>query len=529
MIKVLIADDEKLICRLVQALADWETLGMEVVGTAENGLEALELVEKLEPDILITDIRMPACDGLELIQRAKELRPQLEVVIISGYAHFEYAHSAIQYGVGDYLLKPIKKDELMETLRKTKVRCEKHVLTENSISVDYKSSQKDLQYLRSTLVKDMLLPNPPRLSAERLRDTYHFQMQGDMYQVFLLKIDCDIRKMVGSPYEILQAKAEEIFGKGLSALCPEYHLYFQDYTGYGILNYEAGQKAEVRKSLRACLNLLDVQKKLYGPAEFSLALGAAVTDCEKLADSLEEAKIVILERLLEGPGRLLEGIPAGSGIEKRNLLDGYVKLTEHAIEVLDVEEASAAVQRLQEAVMQMPHASGREIFELVLSAGHLFVNRCAADNAVGIYQEFEYRCRQCGRIEEIFDQLLVLQETLITETQELQKSEAGRPVRIAKQYVMQHFHEPITLEAVCEAVGFSASYFSVLFKKETGEGFAKYLTRVRMDEAKRLLRETNLSVAEICEKVGYSDRKHFTHTFHKTAGLNPAEYRKLYG
>ena len=87
----------------------------------------------------------------------------------------------------------------------------------------------------------------------------------------------------------------------------------------------------------------------------------------------------------------------------------------------------------------------------------------------------------------------------------------------------------VGLEEVSEAVGFSPSYFSVLFKKKTGEGFAKYLTRIRMEEAKTLLRETNLAVAEICERAGYSDRKHFTQTFHKATGLTPAEYRKLYG
>ena len=124
MLKVIIADDEKLICRLVQALADWELLGMEVVGTAENGLEALTLIEALEPDILITDIRMPGCNGLELIRQAKERRPELEIVIISGYAHFEYAQSAIKYGVGNYLLKPIKKEGLMEALNTMKGRCE---------------------------------------------------------------------------------------------------------------------------------------------------------------------------------------------------------------------------------------------------------------------------------------------------------------------------------------------------------------------------------------------------------------------
>ena len=89
MLKVIIADDEKLICRLVKALADWNLLGMEVVGEAENGFEALELIRSEEPDILITDIRMPGCDGLELIRQARELKPDLEIIIISGYAHFE--------------------------------------------------------------------------------------------------------------------------------------------------------------------------------------------------------------------------------------------------------------------------------------------------------------------------------------------------------------------------------------------------------------------------------------------------------
>ena len=529
MIRVIIADDEKLICRLVQALADWDSLGMEVAGTAENGLEALQLVEALEPDILITDIRMQGCDGLELIRRAKELRPQLEVVIISGYAHFEYAQSAIQFGVGNYLLKPIKKEELMDTLRKMKERCEARFDKEEGMAQRHQNSQKDLRRLRSSLVKDLLSPNPPELTEEILHDTYHFQIQGDAYQVFLLKIDCDVRKVGGSPYELLREKVREIFENGLSEVCPEYHLYFQDYTGYGILNYESSKRGEVRRHLRECLNLLDAKKNLYGPVEFTLSLGTAVRECGRLVTSLEEARGAVLERLVEGPGRLLEATPVGSGIEKQNLLDKYVKATEHAIETFSLEEAASACMMLRQSAIETHGICGREIYELALAAGHLFIARCAVGNVEGMKQDFEYRCRQCCRVEELFAQLQELQELLLRETGELRKSEAGRPVRLAKQYVMQHFHEPITLEDVCEAAGFSVSYFSVLFKKETGEGFAKYLTRVRMDEAKRLLRETNLPVAEVCERVGYSDRKHFTHTFHKTAGLNPAEYRKLYG
>ena len=112
MLKVVLADDEKKILLLLQKLIDWERLGYEIVGTANDGLRALELVRELHPDLLITDVRMPGCSGIELIQQAKELQPDLHFIIISGYRQFEYAQNALKYGVEDYLLKPLKKEEL---------------------------------------------------------------------------------------------------------------------------------------------------------------------------------------------------------------------------------------------------------------------------------------------------------------------------------------------------------------------------------------------------------------------------------
>ena len=118
MLKVLIADDEKKVCQLIEKLVDWEALDMQVTAVAENGIEALEKIKEYSPDIALTDIRMPGYDGLELVRLGKEHNPKMEFVIISGYRHFEYAQSAIRYGVNAYLLKPIKKEELNETLRK---------------------------------------------------------------------------------------------------------------------------------------------------------------------------------------------------------------------------------------------------------------------------------------------------------------------------------------------------------------------------------------------------------------------------
>ena len=107
MIKVVIADDEEKVCQLIMGLIDWESLGMRIVGVAHNGIEALERIKECKPDLIITDIRMPGYDGLELIRQTQEIKADVDFIIISGYRHFDYAQNAIKYGVGDYLLKPI--------------------------------------------------------------------------------------------------------------------------------------------------------------------------------------------------------------------------------------------------------------------------------------------------------------------------------------------------------------------------------------------------------------------------------------
>lgn len=529
MLKVIIADDERLICRLVQTLADWDALGMEVAGIAENGLEALELVQSKEPDILITDIRMPGCDGLELIRNAKQIMPDLEVVIISGYAHFEYAQSAMRYGAGYYLLKPIKQSELMETLEKIREKCEKRLERTAAISRQHQSSQQDLSRIRASLIKDLISERPVELTKDILGNSYYVKTDGDTYQALMVKMDGSTEEVSPAAAKVMEEKIGDIFKNAVTPVCHEALLYFEAFSGYGILNYDSANKEQVRRALRECLNHLEIKRNLLGPLNFSLSVGTA-EDCPSgLKASMDWARNAMAERILQGSGRILDSVPRGSGIEKQNLLDKYMKAMEHSVEALSLEEAGEAARMLEREALALRNICGRELFELALSAGRLFIARTALGSVEEIQQEFASVCSQCGATEALFMQLRRLQERLLTEAREMRSSEAARPIRIAKEYVMEHFEEPITLETVCEDIGFSVNYFSMLFKKETGEGFAKYLTRVRMEEAKTLLRETNLPVAEICEKVGYSDRKHFTHTFHKAAGLNPAEYRKLYG
>lgn len=529
MFKVVIADDEARVCRLVQALADWDTLGMEVAATASNGIEALELVERLNPDILITDIRMPGCDGLELIEKAKKLSAKLEIIIISGYAQFEYAQTAIRFGVGGYLLKPIKKEALMATLEKLGEIFREREASDTAMENLRKDSHKSHALLRNRLIEDLVDGQLAAPTAAQLRDDYGFTLGEGALQAFILKMDYDPDSFSVSSMAIVQKQAEELFAQAVLPLCINGIMQFRRSAGYGVLHFKNEERDALRRALRNYLNQLEAQKFYFGSVEFSLALGSIAEDAEGLPLSLQKGEAALNERLLEGTGRLLEYAPEASGAGIRHILSKYSRIMEPALISLQADEVDKAVDALLEAATQEPGMRGFEFMELLLSAGRMFIARTCMQEEAQMLRRYEERLALCASAGKLFDCLRCLQRDILSATAQARENETLRPIRVAKQYIQQHYSEPITLEDVCSATGFSASYFSTMFKKETGVGFAKYLTRVRIDQAKALLQETNLPVSEICARVGYSDIKHFTNIFKKITSLNPGQYRKLYG
>lgn len=529
MLKVIIADDEERICQLIQALVDWDSLGLTIVGVAHNGLEALELVKKNHPDILITDIRMPGCNGLELIENVKKAVQDLEIVIISGYAHFEYAQSAIKYGVGDYLLKPINKAELNSTLKKLKERAESRKESEESRLELLQKSENDIRRLRENLMERLIGQQEENLSYEVFHEAYHLKMKPGLFQVFFLKIDGRKNELSQSGLEIIVEKVQNLLENSLRSRCIELVIGAKEWTCAGIMNYEKGRQEEIRRILRDCLNQLEVQRGLFGPVVFSMSVGCAVGRPEEVMASVHEASVVIQERIVKGAGRLLDRMPSPSAIHEQNLLEKYLRMITHAIEVMSVEEADAVIENLRYAAEHVKDVCGYELCELVHSCGSLFLSQIEEKNRTEELKDFDEQCCQCSSTRELFGELKELQEKHIGALKKKHDDDTARPVRQAKQYIQKHYNEQITLDQVSDVVGLSSAYFSVLFKKEEGEGFAKYLINVRMEQAKILLRETNCPVAEVCRRVGYNDLKHFNHTFEKATGVKPATYRKLYG
>lgn len=531
MLKVLIADDESKVCRLIQMLCDWQRLNMELVGTAYNGLQALELIETYRPDILITDICMPGCDGIEVIRKAREICPALEVLIISGYADFKYAQSAIRYGVSDYLLKPIRQQELQETLAKLGARCrqEKARLDASLRLLQY--VEDDNQRRRCGLFFDLLLSaaRRPIPDLETLNEQYLYHFVPGVFRILVLKLDYSTRRYDECAVRNILTGLEEKIRDSLAPCCAELEICRDGAVSYIICNYTKDNSHQFRQAVRNAVDRITMKRFELWNSVFALGMGRSVNECRELEQSFNTAIIAVRERLLEGCDKLLEAPERTGQNDFSDLISNFNYNCTNALELHDEQMVLSCVSELKEKLMQNNLLTGNDLLNVVQSVGaHAITSAQQGEHSEQISGFFK-ECDACSSAGDLF---LLLGERLcqmVKTSRQQREEESRKPIRVAKQYILNHYAEPITLELVAEKAGFSSSYFSGLFKKETGVGFADYLIQLRMERAKELLRNSKDSVKEICAAVGYNDLKHFTSMFRKYTGLKPGEFRKLYG
>jgi len=530
-LKVLIADDESKVCRLIQMLCDWEKLDMELVGTAYNGLCAVEMIEQYMPDILITDICMPGCDGIEVIKRAREYNPALEVLIISGYADFKYAQSAIRYGVSDYLLKPIRQQELQETLEKLGSRCRQEKARLDASQQLLQFVEDDTQRKRCGLFFDLLLSRAKRPvpELEVLNEQYAYHFVTGVFRILILKLDYNEKKYDQQAVRCILDGVEEKIKDALEPCCEEMEICRDGAVSYIICNYKKDNTHQFRQAVRSAVDRITMKRFELWNAVFALGMGRSVNRCSDLEQSFWTAVLAVRERLIEGCDKLLEAPEHTGTNDYSDLSSTFNYRCAKAMELHDEQMVSASVRELKERLLSDKLVTGNDLLNMVHTVGVHALTRDQQEHHTDKVSEFLKACNDCSSADSLF---ALLEERLCQMVQEsrLQREEESRkPIRAAKQYIMNHYVEPITLELVAEKVGFSSSYFSSLFKKETGVGFTDYLIQLRMEKAKDLLKNTKDSVKDICTAVGYSDLKHFTSMFRKYTGLKPGEFRKLYG
>lgn len=536
MLKVMIADDEDKICQLIYKLINWESLGMDVVGIAHNGIEALELIKTNSPDIVITDIRMPGYDGLELIGKAKEINLSIEFIIISGYQHFDYAQKAIKYGVMDYLLKPIKKEELVGTLTKIKDRYlerAEQLTNEEKMKLNLKNN---IDKLRIGFFNGVLFQRVKRIkdiSIEMINKEYQFQFQEGIYQIILVKLDGMVQSYY-SNIKFLEEKVIQIIKHNLKDYCYDLECYLESNLCYCILNYNNDNKKLIRKQCKVLLDEITLQKDIFENMECTIGLGTAQVNIQNIGESLKTAICAYEQRLVLGTNRVIEyDFECSNQLAESKLFFDFNKDMNLALERLDKNAVVTTIRFLREGIKSRPETSGHEIIQMSKEVCNLFLffmrnNKFLTEEDNTFFEDYSIGVNDCGSIHQLFGFLSTTITSSLEKVIEDKKYMDTKPIREAKKYIQDNYRNPITLEEVSSIIGFNATYFSSLFKKDTGHTFLEYLSEVRMNKAKELLKETNLSISNICEQVGYCDVKHFTKTFAKYSGLKPNEYRKLY-
>ncbi len=534
MLKVLIADDENKVCQLIMKLVDWESMDMQVVATAENGIEALEKIKEFQPDIAITDIRMPGYDGLELVRLAKEHNPKIEFVIISGYRHFEYAQTAMWHGVSAYLLKPIRKDELTQTLAKLGERCREKTAQLSYAEKMRRTMKNDEENLRQTFLANVIYRKGREVlkgSLETINREYHYGLAPGCFSIGILKFDGHLFDQVKDS-RLMADKVQNAMGRLLPECTFDYELTVRNSFFYVFLNYAEGQKNQVRRQMKQVLDQVRMQTDVLNNCAVTMALGEGCKEIRELDQSLRSARILIEERLVAGTGKLLEGqVMEQRLFTESDLFVEFNKSMSQALESLDVFQVRETMVQLKKRMISTRGVTGHEILQMTKEVCNLylfFMKNYRLRIEDDFLESYSNGADNCASAEELFDHLIRVITVSYDNAAKQKRHDENRPIRMAKQYIGEHYAEPLTLEQVSAVAGLSPAYLSTVFKKDTGMTFLEYLSKVRMDMAKQLLKTTSCTVADICEKVGYSDVRYFTKSFTKYAGLKPNEYRKLY-
>ena len=487
MLRVVLADDEKKVLLLMRKLIDWEGLGFEIVGMASDGISALDQVREKKPHLLVTDIRMPGCDGIDLIRQAKQIQPGLHFIIVSGYRQFEYAQNALKYGVEGYLLKPLKQEEMVDLLISLKEKMGEEAAIEYRLK---KSSEREQERIIDTLMTEVR-GGVRTSSTVRSFDLERGLPEGGSYFAAVIKPNIPSAAENQDGFRAMQKHALEIVRQELGQM-------------------DCGFVASARREGIVAA----VYTPEYQPVEVKRCFTKIRKEIEKQRDlfwGIREA---------ETPDFSLHYTLDGA--QKRRF--------QEAAACLNTEQYAEELEDSYRAVMSMQPLWGQMLedwFRQILTAVRYGLQQDGSADEQ-FYQRMEDGLWQCTNAQEL---LRLLQDGVSGELNRLRRERSqreARPITDAKHFIQQHYQESLRLEDVSNAVGFNATYFSAMFKKETGQNFMDYLTELRMNKAKELLCGDECSVQDVAEQVGYRDLKYFSRLFKKTTGISPSDYKKLY-
>lgn len=538
--KVFLVEDEYIVREGIKNNIDWEGNGLEFSGEAADGELAFPMINQLQPDIIITDIRMPFMDGIELSRMVKEAFPAIKIIILSGHEEFEYAKAAIQIGVEEYLLKPINGDELLQVVKRVaeKIKQERANKTgdtdgENDENYEYAKRQLLSQIIDDSVSFGDLLEEAKKLKLNLMAQCYNFMM---------MKLQKTNQKQGFSKRIVeLYKKMEEI----LIYVSPQPIIFDRAPEGKVIL-FQGTDEEEIHCSMNRFMEELKKILNEYEDVSYFGSVGVPVMRLSELSHSYDHASHGFSYRFLTDANQIISSPQLSR--EKVESDPGIGVIGAEVIKNLDKQKIEEFLRGgeideidffVEEYIKNTGDAGKNSmIFRQYIVMDMFFVaSHFVTDFLDDTTKEFSEPFKSVNHmqavvstldatkkyIKELFEKVMRIRDN---QTKQFNND----VVENAKKYINEHYSdEELTLNRVSLEVNVSPNHLSAMFSQKTGQTFVKYLTDIRLKRGKELLKCTNMRSNEICEAIGYKDPHYFSHIFKKNVGCSPMQYRERGG
>ncbi|PHV70817.1 DNA-binding response regulator [Sporanaerobium hydrogeniformans] len=531
--KVLIIDDEYYFREALKVSFPWEECDLIVCGEAKNGIEGLERVRTLNPDIILADINMPLMDGLEFVQRVKEINHNIKIIIISGYSEFEYAKQALTLGVHNYILKPVSNEELYNALQDTiklihkerKIKVEMHELK--------KSVSKNLPVLKGQFLNELIKGNDflsNKVILDKIKNLGVNLLLG-IYIVAVLEIDSE-------DYSDWSYHEKHLWNYGVINIVEELlgnDFVYETCIDSGdriciLLSFEAVEDFKAEKLNRTFENILDAVKT-YLQFTITIGVGNYCKEVKDIAISYNEALYALRNKLILGKNLIIHH----QSVSEIGFI-GHFFQAEHRMQLLanmrlgSLEDVKQIIEYLFEEVKEKNIEP-----ELLLVIAVEMVTPClefVAENNMKFdlvshtyFKNLFENIKSKKTIEDIKKYIIEIYSTIIEYVNQNKSAKSSKTVEAVVNYIAENYSNcDLTIDLISKAVYMNYTYLCFLFKKQMDMTLNEYITKYRMNKAIELMERGNVGVTEVAYAIGFSNVNYFGKCFKKEFGMTPSRY-----
>lgn len=531
-IKVFLVEDEVIIRSGVKKSINWEQEGYEFVGEASDGELAYPMILKEKPDILITDIRMPFMDGLELSRLVKKELPDIKILILSGYDEFEYAKKAIKIGVTEYLLKPISAAKLTEVLNAVVETIRQENEEKNLLETYFAEMRENTERDKMRLFEKLLMGDLSMGEILEAGERFGMNLGASCYKIVLFKILANLENHVYAEQMVDACSSVEQAASMMEGV----YVFQRGVEGWAFLLTAQDEKS-MEESAKILYQNLKQAMKNYTQLEYFGGIGSAVPRIRSLKQSFREADRAFAARFVEEANQIIsqkefeksqmeEGLKMQGVVQigkSREMLQKFLSNgTREEVKAF----SDAYISRIEEENIRSTMVRQYVVIDVCIVILSFCERISSANRLQEEAEELQKMMQKIHSLSEIKKYVV----RLLNEAIELRDAESGRRysdlIAAAKKEIENHYMtEEISLNTVAISVGMSPSYFSSIFSKEAGKTFVEYLTEVRIEKAKEFLMCSSMKTSEIGYEVGYKDPHYFSYIFKKVQGCSPKEYR----